>query len=471
MTDGIYTSPHYLYKSNTAEDMLVKKTRKYELLKIFCDYKAEFIILFDDFYRSQHLPTPSPAIHVFFQHTHLIDAHFYRCKLIEHTVQFSFLQHQNITLLSLYVFDDRTNKYISDNIKISHDCYLKFINFLKINFNQEIYSILYTPETFYEACKNLQSFYERLEISQNGKHQEVDKYKDHLSQEIKKLIKCNIYPELYNGQCNRLPFSSLDENQEVIWQNFKTSNAAFSQLCEKLPLFKSMTNQLIEKSVYYSTENAITRKFDVVFSYGGDSIKEFTLLLPYNKSMEMYELNDQKIRHLNASNIKTHNILLSNIIIERSNLTYGNYSSCVLENISCFDSDLSNIIFHNGKINNLFIKKSNLFGASFTNTKIKNLLCEDIMPDRWTVQQINKHLSYGYAGLFKTLASINDKPARFEILIPLIHTLVRDNVKLKNDVFEELDKYMLDYEKNDPKMKKYLQAINECITLMKSIAH
>ncbi|EGE0302920.1 hypothetical protein DND01_22565, partial [Escherichia albertii] len=129
------------------------------------------------------------------------------------------------------------------------------------------------------------------------------------------------------------------------------------------------------------------------------------------------------------------------------------------------------IIFHNGRINNLFIKKSNLFGASFTNTKIKNLLCEDIMPDRWTVQQINQHLSYGYAGLFKTLASINDKPARFEILIPLIHTLVRDNVKLKNDVFEELDKYMLDYEKNDPKMKKYLQAINECITLMKSIAH
>ncbi len=232
-----------------------------------------------------------------------------------------------------------------------------------------------------------------------------------------------------------------------------------------------MTNQLIEKSVYYSTENAIARKFDVVFSYGGDSIKEFTLLLPYNKSMEMYELNDQKILYLNASNIKTHNILLSNIIIERSNLTYGNYSSCVLENISCFDSDLSNIIFYNGKINNLFIKKSNLFGASFTNTKIKNLLCEDIMPDRWTVQQINKHLSYGYAGLFKTLASINDKPARFEILIPLIHTLVRDNVKLKNDVFEELDKYMLDYEKNDPKMKKYLQAINECITLMKSIAH
>lgn len=72
MTDGIYTSPHYLYKSNTAEDMLVKKTRKYELLKIFCDYKAEFIILFDDFYRSQHLPTPSPAIHVFFS-THSSD--------------------------------------------------------------------------------------------------------------------------------------------------------------------------------------------------------------------------------------------------------------------------------------------------------------------------------------------------------------------------------------------------------------
>lgn len=170
MTDGISTSPHCLYKSNIADDVIINKTRQNELVKVFCEYKTEFLILFDDFFRSQHLPKPSPVLHHFFQYTHLRDAHFYRCKLIEHTVQFSFLQHQNITLLSLYVFDDRTNKYISDNIKISHDCYLKFINFLKINFNQEIYSNLYTPETFYEACNNLQSFYERLEISQNGKH-------------------------------------------------------------------------------------------------------------------------------------------------------------------------------------------------------------------------------------------------------------------------------------------------------------
>ncbi|WP_252860895.1 hypothetical protein, partial [Shigella sonnei] len=29
-----------------------------------------------------------------------------------------------------------------------------------------------------------------------------------------------------------------------------------------------------------------------------------------------------------------------------------------------------------------------------------------------------------------------DKPSRFEILIPLVQTLVRDNVKLNNDVYK-----------------------------------
>ena len=307
--------------------------------------------------------------------------------------------------------------------------------------------------------------------SQNAKYSAIDKKKSHLNQEIKKLIKKNIFPELYNEQCNKIPSSSKDDNQKITWQNFKTSNSAYSKLCGKLSLFKSVPSRLIEKSAYCSTENMATNKFDVVFSYCGDNIKEFILLLPYNKSLEMYELNDQKIQYLTAPNINIHKMSLSNITIEKSNLSYGYYFSCVLSNISCFESDLSNTIFSNGEINNLFIKKSNIFGASFTNTRIKNLLCEDIMPGRWTTQLVNKHLGYRYTGVFKTLASIDDKPSRFEILIPLVQTLVRDNVKLNNDVYKELKKFMHDYDKTSPEMRKYLQSINECMLLIKNIVH
>ena len=91
MTDGISTSPHCLYKSNIVDDVIINKTRQNELVKVFCEYKTEFLILFDDFFRSQDFPKPSPVLHHFFQYTHLRDAHFYRCKLIEHTVQFYFL--------------------------------------------------------------------------------------------------------------------------------------------------------------------------------------------------------------------------------------------------------------------------------------------------------------------------------------------------------------------------------------------
>ena len=91
MTNGISTSPHCLYKSNIVDDVIINKTRQNELIKVFCEYKTEFLILFDDFFRSQDLPKPSPVLHHFFQYTHLRDAHFYRCKLIEHTVQFYFL--------------------------------------------------------------------------------------------------------------------------------------------------------------------------------------------------------------------------------------------------------------------------------------------------------------------------------------------------------------------------------------------
>eukprot|EP01133_Synstelium_polycarpum_P020270 gene20270-24312_t len=83
------------------------------------------------------------------------------------------------------------------------------------------------------------------------------------------------------------------------------------------------------------------------------------------------------------------------------------------------------------------------------------------MPGRWTTQLVNKHLGYRYTGVFKTLASIDDKPSRFEILIPLVQTLVRDNVKLNNDVYKELKKFMHDYDKTSPEMRKYLQSINE----------
>ncbi|EEW3215661.1 hypothetical protein EAY63_09855, partial [Escherichia coli] len=70
---------------------IINKTRQNELVKVFCEYKTEFLILFDDFFRSQDFPKPSPVLHHFFRYTHLRDAHFYRCKLIEHTVQFYFL--------------------------------------------------------------------------------------------------------------------------------------------------------------------------------------------------------------------------------------------------------------------------------------------------------------------------------------------------------------------------------------------
>lgn len=66
-----------------------------------------------------------------------------------------------------------------------------------------------------------------------------------------------------------------------------------------------------------------TNKFDVVFSYCGDNIKEFILLLPYNKSLEMYELNDQKIQYLTAPNINIHKMSLSNITIERATFHMG----------------------------------------------------------------------------------------------------------------------------------------------------
>ncbi|MCM4354761.1 type III secretion system effector EspX1, partial [Escherichia coli] len=119
-----------------------------------------------------------------------------------------------------------------------------------------------------------------------------------------------IYPELYNEQCNKIPASSTDDNKKITWQNFKTSNAAYSQLCEKLSLLKSSPSRLIEKSAYCSNENMITDKFDVVFSYCGDNVKEFILLLPYNKSLEMHELNEQNIQYLTALNINIHKLLL-----------------------------------------------------------------------------------------------------------------------------------------------------------------
>ena len=66
MTNGISTSPHCLYKSNIVDDVIINKTRQNELVKVFCEYKTEFLILFDDFFRSHNLPKPSPVLHHFF---------------------------------------------------------------------------------------------------------------------------------------------------------------------------------------------------------------------------------------------------------------------------------------------------------------------------------------------------------------------------------------------------------------------
>lgn len=65
MTDGISTSPHCLYKSNIVDDVIINKTRQNELVKVFCEYKTEFLILFDDFSEAD-LPKLSPVLHHFF---------------------------------------------------------------------------------------------------------------------------------------------------------------------------------------------------------------------------------------------------------------------------------------------------------------------------------------------------------------------------------------------------------------------
>ncbi len=49
MTNGISTSPHCLYKSNIVDDVIINKTRQNELVKKFCEYKTELLILLDDF--------------------------------------------------------------------------------------------------------------------------------------------------------------------------------------------------------------------------------------------------------------------------------------------------------------------------------------------------------------------------------------------------------------------------------------
>ncbi|VCY81870.1 hypothetical protein BANRA_00497 [Escherichia coli] len=190
MTNGISTSPHCLYKSNIVDDVIINKTRQNELVKVFCEYKMEFLILFDDFLEAitclNHLQ--SFIIFSIYSSERCI---FYRCKLIEHTVQFYFFKHKGITLLRLDVFDDRTSECLSEEIKIYQECHEKFVNFLKANFNQEIYPQLYTPEIFYEACRNLQSFYDHQETSQNAKYSAIDKKKVILTKS-KSLLK-NIF--------------------------------------------------------------------------------------------------------------------------------------------------------------------------------------------------------------------------------------------------------------------------------------
>lgn len=136
------------------------------------------------------------------------------------------------------VFDDRTSECLSEEIKIYQECHEKFVKFLKANFNHEIYPQLYTPEIFYEACRNLQSFYAHQETSQNAKYSAPDKKKVILTEEIKKLIK-KYFPELYNEQCNKIPSSSIDDNRGIMWQNFKTSNIAYSQLCKNYLYLKA----------------------------------------------------------------------------------------------------------------------------------------------------------------------------------------------------------------------------------------
>lgn len=66
MTNGISTSPHCLYKSNIVDDVIINKTRQNELVKVFCEYKTEFLILFDDFFRSHNCLNHLQSFIIFF---------------------------------------------------------------------------------------------------------------------------------------------------------------------------------------------------------------------------------------------------------------------------------------------------------------------------------------------------------------------------------------------------------------------
>lgn len=65
MTDGISTLPHCPYKSNIVDDVIIDKTRQNGLVKVFYEYKIEFLVLSDDSSRSYDLPKPSPTFHYF----------------------------------------------------------------------------------------------------------------------------------------------------------------------------------------------------------------------------------------------------------------------------------------------------------------------------------------------------------------------------------------------------------------------
>ncbi len=80
-----------------------------------------------------------------------------------------------------------------------------------------------------------------------------------------------------------------------MWQRLKTSNLHIHNYVKNYLYLKAYPQWINKKiSLLSRTENTITNKFDVVFSYCGNNVKEFILLLPYNKSLEMHELNEQK---------------------------------------------------------------------------------------------------------------------------------------------------------------------------------
>ena len=136
------------------------------------------------------------------------------------------------------------------------------------------------------------------------------------------------------------------------------------------------------------------------------------------------------------------------------------------------------LVDNDGKIN--FPVLGELRVGGLTKKEAEQLIVEKLKPyiketPIVTVRMVNYKISVlGEVARPGTFTISNEKVNLLEALAmagDMTVWGVRDNVKLNNDVYKELKKFMHDYDKTSPEMRKYLQSINESMFLMKNIAH